>query len=843
MRPRCIIFLAAVLALCSLRAAAQVESRLAFRRYTTQDGLPQMLTETLFQDSRGYIYVGTLSGFVRFDGRVMTPFLRGHRWNVVGFVETAGVVRALSFRQQWLIDGDDLQLLPLDPEGRWLLNNFNATDLPDGYVLFEDEQEQHRWLAKAVGESGYEQVSTDMLMDAMTPDRHLYVDSVKGVLIPQGDVYCYHRSGGVLRAFANDGIYRADGDSLALETAFTDWAPDYGLLVRTAKDGTLIVADSHSLYSYDGTTLTKLAGGFNLVKDVLVDRWDRLWVATYQGLYCFFGRQFTNHRLTDGDDIVRAVTPTVQGTLNGKIICDGRIVYDNPEDFFQPSAAVIGDTVYMAGRSDVAAVSGNTVTWLRLPFDRYQFVTAAQGRLILGLRHLIAAYDPATGRTDTLTTDIAHPWCAAADTDGHLWVGSTFGLFRLSPYYGDKQDNWTTEQADYNGQKLIISAMEADARGAVFFASNDSLFVIRHGEVLPLNGQLPQLSGHEVRSLHVSPHGYLVVALTDGLLVASIDSSYTIGKSRLLDHLDGFTLLEPLKATMAEQEDGTVWLCGIEEMTTFKPADLLTLSDEDTYVAPPLKWYEHWWAWLAALLLLTAVIWLIAYGYVRRRHAKEMLRLKREKKQKELQLSAIRLKTIPHFHANVLAAIEYFVLNNSTEEAARYLKLYSDFTNQTLQDIDRPARTVDEEVDYVTKYLELQKLRYDERLTYNVMVADNVDRKALLPTMLLHTYVENAIKHGISPKPEGGHVDVVITSYENDTVVTVEDNGIGRRKAAQLNRNSTKMGLRILSEQIQLYNKSNKHRIRQHVRNLKDADGKTAGTHFDMTVPKDYVYE
>ena len=385
--------------------------------------------------------------------------------------------------------------------------------------------------------------------------------------------------------------------------------------------------------------------------------------------------------------------------------------------------------------------------------------------------------------------------------------------------------------------------MEADARGAVFFASNDSLFVIRDGELQPLNNQLPQLSGHEIRSLHVSPYGYLVVAMTDGLLVASIDSSYTIGKARLLDHLDGFTLLEPLKATMTEQEDGTVWLCGIEEMTTFKPAELLALSEEDTYVAPPLKWYEHWWAWLAGLLLLSAVIWLIAYSYVRRRHAKEMLRLKREKKQKELQLSAIRLKTIPHFHANVLAAIEYFVLNNSTDEAARYLKLYSDFTNRTLQDIDRPARTVDEEVDYVTKYLELQKLRYDERLTYSVMVADNVDRKALLPTMLLHTYVENAIKHGISPKPEGGHVDVVITSYEDCTVVTVEDNGIGRRKAAQLNRNTTKMGLRILSEQIQLYNKSNKHRIRQHVRNLKDADGKIAGTHFDMTVPKDYVYE
>ena len=840
MRIKSFIVLTTVLTLCCLTSAAQVESRLAFRRYTTQDGLPQMLTETIFQDSRGYIYVGTLSGFVRFDGRELTPFLRGHQWNIVGFQETAEGVNALSFRQQWLIDGDNVKQRPLDPEGQWLLNNFNAVDLPTGYVLLEDDQEQHRWLAKVTEEGGFERVYDDEQLDAMTPDRHLYIDSVKGVLIPQGNVYSYHRNGSVLRAFAGDGIYRADGDSLVMETAFSAWAPDYGFIVRTSKDGTMLIADSHSVYSYDGKTLTKLAGGFNLIKGMFVDRWNRLWLATYQGLYCFFGRQFTNHRLTDGDDIVRAVTPTVQGTLNGKIISDGRVIYDNPEDFFQPSTAVIGDAVYMAGRNDVACIKDGAVSWLHLPFDRYQFVAEAQGRLILGLRRLIAAYDPTTGRIDTLSTDISHPWCAATDNKGRLWVGSTYGLYRLSSPDGDTT---ATEQIAYNSQKLIVTAMETDNRGAVFFASCDSIFVIRDGEIQPLNGQLPQLGGHEIRSLHVSPRGYLMVAVVDGLLVARIDDSYTISDARFIDHLDGFTLLEPLKATMTEQDDGTVWLCGVEEMTSFKPAELLAFSEEDTYVTPPLKWYEHWWVWLAALLLLTLFIWLLAYGYARRRHARELLRLKREKKQRELQLSAIRLKTIPHFHANVLAAIEYFVLNNSTEEAARYLKLYSDFTNMTLQDIDRPARTVDEEVDYVTKYLELQKLRYDKRLTYSVMVADNVDRKTLLPTMLLHTYVENAIKHGISPKPEGGHVDVIITSLEDNTVVTVEDNGIGRRKAAQQNRNSTKMGLRILSEQIQLYNKSNKHRIRQHVRNLKDGDGHIAGTHFDLTVPKDYVYE
>ena len=117
-------------------------------------------------------------------------------------------------------------------------------------------------------------------------------------------------------------------------------------------------------------------------------------------------------------------------------------------------------------------------------------------------------------------------------------------------------------------------------------------------------------------------------------------------------------------------------------------------------------------------------------------------------------------ESIPHFHANVLSGIEYFVMNNSAEEASYYLKLYSDFTNRTLSDIERPARTVAEEVDYVRGYLELEKLRYGDRLHYNINVAPDVDRNLLLPTMLLHTYCQNAVKHGIAAKNGVGTVEV-----------------------------------------------------------------------------------
>lgn len=648
----------------ALTATAQVTGSLSFRRYTTQDGLPQMMTETIFQDARGYIYIGTLSGFVRYDGRSFTPFLTGHRWNIVQFMETDEGVSALSFRQHWLIDDGEMHLSPLDPQGHWLLNNFNATDLSNGYVLFEDEEEQHRWVGKATGSHGFTKICDDERLDLMTPDRKLFIEDAS-IYIPTGeglyrnnclissipDFYSLCRKDDTLFAFAQDGIYTIEGDSVRLQTAFNEWSTSYGLIVRTEKDGTLLIADEHSIYSYDGESITKLAGGFNLIKAMFVDRWDRLWLATYQGLYCFFNRHFFNYGLDDSDDIVRGIgvpatiSSTVLGTLNGKIISGNRVIYDNPDDFFVPSAAVIDSCVYLAGRSDVACVKDSTVQWLGLPFDRYQFVTEANGQLIIGTRQLIAAYNPQTQQLDTLGTDIPHPWCAAADDEGRLWVGSTFGLFCVETSITSSTSmtsSTSTTSKNYKNQKLIITTMESDPHGAVFFASCDSLFLIRKGEVQELNSQIPELSGHEVRSLHVSPHGFLVVAAIDGLFVCRVTDDYRLTDICFFNHLNGFTIVEPQKARMAESADGTVWLCGLEQTTSFRPAELVADAQADTFIAPPLRWWQHWWVWLVGFILLTVMIWLIVRWIEKRRNHRKLLRVQRQKQEHEQLIRAIR---------------------------------------------------------------------------------------------------------------------------------------------------------------------------------------------------------
>lgn len=83
--------------------ATAVTSEYAFRHYTTLDGLPQMLTECIYQDKKGYIWIGTLAGFVRYDGFEFVPYLKGGRpENIVGFHEDARGVTALGFRRKHL---------------------------------------------------------------------------------------------------------------------------------------------------------------------------------------------------------------------------------------------------------------------------------------------------------------------------------------------------------------------------------------------------------------------------------------------------------------------------------------------------------------------------------------------------------------------------------------------------------------------------------------------------------------------------------------------------------------------------------------------------------------------
>jgi LytS/YehU family sensor histidine kinase len=214
-----------------------------------------------------------------------------------------------------------------------------------------------------------------------------------------------------------------------------------------------------------------------------------------------------------------------------------------------------------------------------------------------------------------------------------------------------------------------------------------------------------------------------------------------------------------------------------------------------------------------------------------------MEKLCTEKELNELRINSIRLKAIPHFNANVLAAIEYYITNRTKEESMHIINVYSDFTIKTLSEVDKAARPLSEELAYVKMYLDLEKIRFMNKFDFQIQIEPNVNETVQLPNMILHTYCENAVKHGLMPLKSKGMLTINVSQHNHTICVSVEDNGVGRTFA---NKNphlhSTKQGLAILNRQIEIYNRFNQNKITQQIEDL------NPGTRFTVKVPLNFTY-
>lgn len=246
---------------------------------------------------------------------------------------------------------------------------------------------------------------------------------------------------------------------------------------------------------------------------------------------------------------------------------------------------------------------------------------------------------------------------------------------------------------------------------------------------------------------------------------------------------------------------------------------------------------------ITGLLSLTVVIVGLTYWLVKRHYDKLLQWQKRDRKEKDLLVSAAQLQATPKFLDEVQTVIDRLAKNGATDEHAQYIELYLNYTRRLLASIGVPARSVKEEAAYIEHYLALQKLLMGDSLTYGVIVSADVPEDTMLPTMLLFTQCQNAVTHGLKTKPGGGRLEVIVTRHQDDVVVTVEDNGVGRRAASKKREYDTRLELRIMNEQIQLYNKQNDRRIKIRVSSLRDEDKKVTGTRVETVIPVGYKFE
>lgn len=160
-----------------------------------------------------------------------------------------------------------------------------------------------------------------------------------------------------------------------------------------------------------------------------------------------------------------------------------------------------------------------------------------------------------------------------------------------------------------------------------------------------------------------------------------------------------------------------------------------------------------------------------------------------EKKVTESELKALKSQMNPHFIFNALNSIQMQFMYGDKLTANEQLNNFTYLTRQILEVSGKKSIPISDEVEILTKYLELEQLRFKKDFTYSITVSENIDEDYhKIPPMLIQPIVENSIKHGLLHQKGDKKVSVhfAIDAEETHLICTVIDNGIGRQKSAEI---------------------------------------------------------
>lgn len=189
------------------------------------------------------------------------------------------------------------------------------------------------------------------------------------------------------------------------------------------------------------------------------------------------------------------------------------------------------------------------------------------------------------------------------------------------------------------------------------------------------------------------------------------------------------------------------------------------------------------------------------------------LRLKNQTAVSEQKL--LRSQMNPHFIFNCLTNIESFIYEHQPKEAGLYLNRFAKLIRMILENSNTEYISLKKEIEFLQYYLELQKLRLGEKLTFEI-IADEIKHpeEIMVPPMLTQPFIENSIEHGMQGIPGAGKVQVTFRIIEGSLDILVKDNGRGFCENPE-NKNSGRkpMAINVTKERIRLLNRNRRHKL------------------------------
>jgi tetratricopeptide (TPR) repeat protein len=241
--------------------------------------------------------------------------------------------------------------------------------------------------------------------------------------------------------------------------------------------------------------------------------------------------------------------------------------------------------------------------------------------------------------------------------------------------------------------------------------------------------------------------------------------------------------------------------------------------------------------WVYGSLSVAVIIILIAVFYTRNS------RLKINMQRMELEQQQYRAQMNPHFIFNCMNSIQHYIVHNDVKSANKFLSQFAGLMRRTLDINAGHFISVQEEMNYLENYLQLEQMRFDGKFSYSLVCSDDIGRQQItLPTMMLQPFAENAIQHGLRYLPDNSGLLSISFKKENDFLLCeIDDNGIGREAARIFKKQSgtthLSQGILLIENKLAVLNNIYKAQAYISVVDKTGTDDKATGTTVILKFP------
>ncbi len=284
-------------------------------------------------------------------------------------------------------------------------------------------------------------------------------------------------------------------------------------------------------------------------------------------------------------------------------------------------------------------------------------------------------------------------------------------------------------------------------------------------------------------------------------------------------------------------------------------ADSLAFAAEQSILQQQLsntRFQTKAFAFGGGLFLLLSLLILQQYRKVRKGRKKtEQLLLSEKahsdalmKEQARVQLKSLTRQMDPHFMFNSLQSISNYVSENDSESANRYLARFAQLMRQSLNYSQVDKISLEDELELLETYLELERLRFGHQFEFEIEVDDRLDLYDIaIPPMFIQPHVENAVWHGIRHRiaEPGARVLLKFDKSEEYLVVNIIDNGIGRRRSQEINQGERpghqSVGTKNMLKRRELINQLYSRPLQMASFDHGNADSAHVGTRIEIQFP------